>query len=180
MATLRWATCFPSKREPNSHISLAQATNGPSHAFSHALPVPLTEEQGSRRNMSSLSGFLSSRPSDLVLKAHGMRNEMYYILSEMALDRSSLHPWFLHRSGTSTISPASKRCDQDGLCSRFTLHSLLAVISLRIPWARGSPLQSECSRGRPSWSPCQLATISHAPRSIRKGAPVWRSSYHET
>src|SRR6266702_7780154 len=134
MATLRWATCFPSKREPNSHISLAQATNGPSHAFSHAMTVPLTEEQGSRRNMSSLSGFLSSRPSDLVLKAHGMRNEMYYILSEMALDRSSLHPWFLHRSGTSTISPASKRCDQDGLCSRFTLHSLLAVISLRIPW----------------------------------------------
>ena len=63
---------------------------------------------------------------------------LMHILSEMALDRSSLHPWFLHRSGTSTISPASKRCEQDGLCSRFTLHSLLAVISLRIPWAKRS------------------------------------------
>ena len=66
-------------------------------------------------------------------KTHGMRNETS-ILSEMALDRSSLHPWFLHRSGTSTISPASKRCDQDGLCSRLTLHSLLAILPLRIPW----------------------------------------------
>src|SRR6266487_717863 len=90
MATLRWATCFPSKREPNSHISLAQATTGPSHAFSHALPVPLTEEQGSRRNMSSLSGFLSSRPSDLVLKAHGMRNEML-----LYLKRNGSGPFFV-------------------------------------------------------------------------------------
>ncbi len=79
--------------------------------------------------------------------AHGMRNEMY-ILSEMALDRSSLHPWFLHRSGTSTISPASKRCDQDGLCSRFTLHSLLAVISLRIPWAVARPSHTPSTSGR--------------------------------
>src|SRR5438132_2033193 len=46
--------------------------------------------------------------------SHGMRNEMHFS-SEVALDGSSLHPWFLHRSGTAPISSASKRCDRDCL-----------------------------------------------------------------
>jgi hypothetical protein len=43
-----------------------------------------------------------------------MRNETH-LSSKMALDLSSLHSWFLERKGTSTLSPASKRCDQDDL-----------------------------------------------------------------
>src|SRR5258708_24266236 len=73
-----------------------------------------------------------------------MRNEMY-ISSEVALDRSSLHLWFLHRSGTSITSLACWRCDRDCLCSRFTLHRLLAVISLRIPWALLDSSHHSCS-----------------------------------
>ena len=110
---------------------------------------------------------------------HEMRNEMH-LSNEMPLDRPSLNLHFLRWGGISMKLSISKRYSRNCLWARLTQHRLFAVISLRIPWARGSPLQSECSRGRPSWSPCQLATISHAPRSIRKGAPVWRSSYYET
>src|SRR5260370_34930699 len=82
-----------------------------------------------------------------------MRNEMY-ISSEVALDRSSLHLWFMNRSGTSITSLACWRCDRDCLCSGCTLHRVLAVLSLRIPGALLDSSHHSCSLGRvPPFAP---------------------------
>jgi hypothetical protein len=66
---------------------------------------------------------------------HEMRNEMH-VSTEVALDRSPWHLWFVHRSGTFPRQQAL--CDQGCLGSHFAFHHLLAEVSSRIPWVMES------------------------------------------
>jgi len=58
-----------------------------------------------------------------------------HISNEAALDGPTLYPWLLHRGGTSTRWPASKRCDQ--ACLWPTDCATRTRISLT-PWGNGT------------------------------------------
>ena len=73
--------------------------------------------------------------------SHGLRNEMH-LSSKMALDRSSLHSWFL-RLQRNFYNVTSKQAMWPRLLVRPLRTTQLAVISLRTPWEGEIMLASE-------------------------------------